>query len=238
MLYHQINPHPLLKDLIRCYWIMDGSCSRPVEHKVIADYCMDIIRDNTNGETIVAGSACGHYVLNYTGNVSIFGIRFYPGAFFNLFHIPASEFCGKVVPIADTDLNNTIPQNITSAYDADRFFLSHFAGVCLDTFSSELNAAGRSFTTEYSRKTVNRRMAERVGFTFGAYSQILSVHKSIKLMLNGRYEQAEIAQMSGFYDQSHFIRIFKKHTGASPLSFLKDIKSSPVRFIQYPMGMF
>ncbi len=44
--------------------------------------------------------------------------------------------------------------------------------------------------------------------------------------------------MSGYYDQSHFIKSFKSHTGLAPVAFYKEIKENPVRFLQYPLGLF
>jgi AraC-like DNA-binding protein len=235
MIYRQIKPHPQLKDLIRCYWTITGHTDALFEHRVISDYCMDIITDLKSGESIVAGPAYGHYDVTYCGDVSIFGIRFYPGAFFTLFGIPASEFYGLCIPLESAGINFS-PVNSPAA--TDKYLLKMVADRQIDQFSASLNSGALSFIREYSKKTVNRRMAERAGLTYGAYSQILGVHKSISLMLSGGYTQADIAVLSGFYDQSHFIHTFKRHTGSAPLTFINEIKSSPVRFIQYPLGMY
>ncbi|MGD9808619.1 MAG: DUF6597 domain-containing transcriptional factor [Deferribacterales bacterium] len=235
MIYRQIKPHPQLKDLIRCYWTITGHTDATFEHRVISDYCMDIITDLKSGESIVAGPAYGYYDVPYCGEVSIFGIRFYPGAFFTLFGIPASEFYGLCVPLNDLGIDFS-PVNSPAA--ADKYLLGMVADRHIDQFSASLNCGDSSFLCGYSKKTVNRRMSERTGLTYGAYSQILGLHKSISLMLSGGYKQADIAVLSGFYDQSHFIRTFKRHTGSPPLTFLNEIKSSPVRFIQYPLGMY
>jgi len=196
---------------------------------------MDIITDTNSGVTIIAGPAYGYYDVLYSGDISVFGIRFYPGAFYSLFGIPASEFYGNCVPIDDTGIN--FP-TIHNADEADKALLKMMARSSLDGFSAELNSGESSFLDEYSRKTVNRRMSERTGLTYGAYSQILGIHKGISLMLSGASSQADTAISSGFYDQPHFIRSFKKHTGMSPVKFMNELKSSPVRFIQYPLGMY
>ena len=59
--------------------------------------------------------------------------------------------------------------------------------------------------------------------SFGEYIRKLRVDKAIELLQSGKYTQAEIAYLTGFSDQSHFIRIFKKHTGMTPTVYKKVI---------------
>jgi AraC-like DNA-binding protein len=53
--------------------------------------------------------------------------------------------------------------------------------------------------------------------SFGEYIRKLRVDKAMDLLHSGKYSQSEIAYLTGFSDQSHFIRIFKKHAGMTPL---------------------
>lgn len=62
------------------------------------------------------------------------------------------------------------------------------------------------------------------GFSFGEYLRKLRVEKAIKLLENADYTLSEIAYLTGFSDQSHFTRIFKKHTGFSPGVYKKKRK--------------
>jgi AraC-like DNA-binding protein len=58
--------------------------------------------------------------------------------------------------------------------------------------------------------------------TFGDYIRKLRIEKAIHLLNNSDHSLAEIAYLTGFSDQSHFNRIFKKHTGNSPSLFRKN----------------
>lgn len=60
--------------------------------------------------------------------------------------------------------------------------------------------------------------------TFGEYIRKLRIEKATSLMNDSKYSLAEIAYLTGFSDQSHFTRIFKKHTGKSPAAYKKSIK--------------
>jgi AraC-like DNA-binding protein len=43
-----------------------------------------------------------------------------------------------------------------------------------------------------------------------------------------KYSLTEIAYLTGFSDQSHFTRIFKQHTGKSPLTYRKGLAKSKI----------
>jgi AraC-like DNA-binding protein len=58
--------------------------------------------------------------------------------------------------------------------------------------------------------------------SFGDYIRKLRIEKAIELMHNPKYTFSEIAYLTGFSDQSHFTRVFKKVTGKSPLSHRKS----------------
>jgi AraC-like DNA-binding protein len=57
--------------------------------------------------------------------------------------------------------------------------------------------------------------------SFGEYIRKQRIEKAKELMQSGKYTLTEIAYLTGFSDQSHFTRIFKKHTGKNPSAFRK-----------------
>lgn len=60
--------------------------------------------------------------------------------------------------------------------------------------------------------------------SFGAYIRKLRIEKAIEYLHESHYSLTKIAYLTGFSDQSHFTRIFKKHTGSSPSEYRKKIK--------------
>ena len=62
--------------------------------------------------------------------------------------------------------------------------------------------------------------------TFGNYIRKLRIEKAIDLLHSSPYALVEIAYLTGFSDQSHFTRIFKKVTGQNPSSYRKGIDKS------------
>lgn len=59
--------------------------------------------------------------------------------------------------------------------------------------------------------------------SFGDYIRKLRIEKAIALLKESNHSLAEIAYLTGFSDQSHFARIFKKTVGKSPLSYKKSL---------------
>lgn len=59
--------------------------------------------------------------------------------------------------------------------------------------------------------------------TFGDYIRKMRIDKAIALLNNPKYSLSDIAYLTGFSDQSHFTRIFKKHTGKGPAAYKKSL---------------
>ena len=58
--------------------------------------------------------------------------------------------------------------------------------------------------------------------SFGDYMRKMRIQKAIELMDTTDYSLTEIAYLTGFSDQSHFNRIFKKQTGQNPSAYKKN----------------
>ncbi len=59
--------------------------------------------------------------------------------------------------------------------------------------------------------------------SFGDYIRKLRIEKAIQLLNDPNHSLSEIAYLTGFSDQSHFTRIFKKVTGKNPSVHKKNI---------------
>ncbi|TLV02132.1 chromate resistance protein ChrB domain-containing protein [Dyadobacter luticola] len=60
--------------------------------------------------------------------------------------------------------------------------------------------------------------------SFGEYIRKLRIDKAIQLLESTNYSLTEIAYLTGFSDQSHFTRIFKKQIGKTPSEHRKSLK--------------
>jgi AraC-like DNA-binding protein len=60
--------------------------------------------------------------------------------------------------------------------------------------------------------------------SFGDYIRKHRIEKAIALMKSSSYSLTEISYLTGFSDQSHFTRIFKKHTGENPSVYRRKMQ--------------
>ncbi|WP_425423324.1 helix-turn-helix domain-containing protein [Spirosoma luteum] len=64
--------------------------------------------------------------------------------------------------------------------------------------------------------------------SFGDYIRKLRIDKAVHLLETTTYTLTEIAYLTGFSDQSHFTRIFKKQMGQNPSEYRKQERKSKV----------
>ena len=88
----------------------------------------------------------------------------------------------------------------------------------LKDISQELNVHPAYLSREFSKHFDN--------LSFGEYIRKQRIEKSIVLLNDPNYTLTEIAYLTGFSDQSHFTRIFKKHIGQSPSDYKKHLRKS------------
>jgi len=86
----------------------------------------------------------------------------------------------------------------------------------LKELSKDLNIHPAYLSREFSKYFDN--------LSFGDYIRKQRIEKAIDYLNNSAYSLTQIAYLTGFSDQSHFTRIFKKHTDKSPSEYRKDLK--------------
>lgn len=84
----------------------------------------------------------------------------------------------------------------------------------LQQVSDELEINPAYLSQEFSKYFEN--------LSFGEYIRKMRIEKAILLMETPTYSLTEIAYLTGFSDQSHFNRIFKKITGLNPSAYKKN----------------
>ncbi|WP_439698856.1 chromate resistance protein ChrB domain-containing protein [Mucilaginibacter sp. AW1-7] len=88
----------------------------------------------------------------------------------------------------------------------------------LQQVSEELKINPAYLSREFSRYFEN--------LSFGDYIRKMRIEKSINLMKTTDYSLTEIAYLTGFSDQSHFNRIFKKQMGMRASDYKKNVVKS------------
>ncbi|MNK73549.1 HTH-type transcriptional activator Btr [compost metagenome] len=86
----------------------------------------------------------------------------------------------------------------------------------LQQVSDELEINPTYLSREFSKYFDN--------LSFGDYIRKMRIEKAVVLIETTAYSLTEIAYLTGFSDQSHFNRIFKKQTGENPSFYRKRIQ--------------
>ncbi|HEY8968915.1 MAG TPA: chromate resistance protein ChrB domain-containing protein [Puia sp.] len=120
----------------------------------------------------------------------------------NVFHTYLKQKPGRKVPGWVQELKDTIQDHIDD-------------NLTLKELSKGLDINPSYLSREFSKYFED--------LSFGEYIRKLRIEKAKELMENSAYSLTEIAYLTGFSDQSHFTRIFKKHTGQSPSGFKKTL---------------
>lgn len=183
------------------------------------------------------------YEVRFQKKVEVMGIRFKPDGFYALFGIPAAEFnhCAadmeNVLGRAFRDYANRLREadSIQEQLKQTEDFLvkmlqkNHqalpylqFAAELIRNESSEISVDQLSQKVFISPRQLEREFKNVIGISPKTYIRIARLHQAQKLIRQRQFSNlAQLSYQCGYFDQSHFIRDFKKIAGVAPTAFLK-----------------
>jgi len=98
----------------------------------------------------------------------------------------------------------------------DPQWLGHARALIDEEWASDARLGTVAVRVGVSRYHLARKFRERFGCSVGEYVHRLRVTQARHLLLATDASLSEIAFTTGFADQSHFTRIFRRHIGTSP----------------------
>lgn len=180
--------------------------------------------------------------LLVNGNVDILGICFQPDGVYPFFKTPLSEFSNHILGVTDIGLTNFLEIN-------QRLKEASNTITRLDLLEEELLKSLREssktpenfhqiFLTASNGKPINLnefcrsnnlslRQLERlylkyIGLPASTYNTLRRFHGSMNQVLQTDHSKlSDVAYDYDYFDQTHFIREFKRFTGTSLKSFIK-----------------
>ncbi len=91
-------------------------------------------------------------------------------------------------------------------------------------YDEKITLEGAADKMYLSASYFSRLFKKEIGDTFNNYLNKIRVEESKKLLCNKEIKLSQIALMVGYEDQSYFTKVFKKHTGLSPLKYRDSVK--------------
>lgn len=217
----------------------------------IPDGCIDIICeiDNNRVYAYVHGTVLSTRIHHHKDNTVYFGMRFFPGVLPPIFKVSMKELVGAKLPLEDIIIDTEVAKRLNATTDVNEwfsiflnFYHNTLASYSLDKkFSSKdnlgsyvrdqiINSAGQislesiSFETQYSTRYLSSALNDKVGVCPKTFSKIIRFQNAVQLIDSDPHMNlTQIANVNGYYDQSHFIKDFSKFMGMSPKKYQKTI---------------
>lgn len=209
----------------------------------------------TQSKKLLAGQISNHFMLENTGGSGMFGIKFKPYALSRLFGIDMSQFTDKVVDL-DTVLAEEFSSLGASLLDDHSFeekvrmsnqFFSDLNlppdeqdKAVLEIVEKIIKENGLISVSELSNslniheRKLGRIFNRYVGVSPKFYSRIIRFSYIFSVVQEKKMSWGEIAQMTGFFDQSHFIKNFREFTGEEPSKYIFEDKNMANFFMKRP----
>lgn len=231
-----------LENYCMCIWTMKSNkrLDKTISNNILPDACIDIVVDFTNKTVCFAGFSKETKDFQLTKNIDYMGVRLKPGIFYLLFDIDANKIMDNEIPFSNIEKEMTIDEmlNIKSTHERIDYLKNYLLQKTKDTKETLFlevieklykNPKKESVTDIAKKFGYNERHLYRIfkthyGVTPKVILNILRLHLCLTLMLERNRTLIEIANLCGFYDQSHFIKEIKKYTGISPLKIIEDYK--------------
>ena len=202
-------------------------------------------RDGLAAETVVVtGVPARRFEINVRGEGTVFGIKFRPGGFTAMFGIPANALRDLTLPA-----NRLIPQRVnqTLAGLEPTLELSnwtarvdHILATALPPHDPDYELFLKVIKSMLTDRTllsvsqiehrvgIGRRKLQRMFSHYGGVSPkwVLSRYRmhDVVTALDDGYDGslADLAVSFGWYDQSHFVRDFRRYLGVTPGQYTHD----------------
>jgi AraC-like DNA-binding protein len=107
----------------------------------------------------------------------------------------------------------------------------------MDIHGSETEASLEALieNSGLSRRSFERRFKECTSYSPATYLRILRFQRTYRMLENGSaHSLTDIAHASGYFDQSHFIRDFKRFSGLNPRSYFVRSPARVDNFLRLP----
>lgn len=201
---------------------------------------------NSSPDFLLIGLYSIPYEVNFKGAVNVFGIRFKPEGFHQLFGIPASEFVENYADIESLSMHkfrdhcrtlrekNDLKELISLT---EKFFRNNLNGSKINLYylnlAAELIRKSNGLMTVdelaskvfISKRQLEREFKQKIGMSPKSYMRLARLNKVNRIIKEGkRVELSDLAYICGYSDQAHFIRDFKEFTGESPKVFINDLE--------------
>ena len=165
------------------------------------------------------------------------GVTLQPWTTKSLFNLPSSELTGQLVDLQaiDSVLSDQLEAIVSDQLShselensLNELLSAKCEGMELDKRTTDLVGISQldenSYRSEWEQtsRSFQIRFKELFGITWSQLRNKKRFMKSINYLNEKSVSQMDVAHLSGYYDQAHFIRHFNQFTGMTPSKYLKS----------------
>lgn len=231
-----------IENYCMCIWEMRSRriSDKTISNNILPDACIDLVIDFYNNSICFAGFSKETVNFQLYKQIHYMGIRLKPSVFYSLFNIESDKIMDNQIPFNDIEKNIKLDKilDLRSTNERIEYLKNYllqktkdkkemlFIEIVEELYKNpkEQNVTDIAKKFGYTPRHLNRLFKTNYGVTPKVLLNILRLHLCLTLILEKNINLIAIANLCGFYDQSHFIREIKKYTGISPLKIIEDYK--------------
>lgn len=231
-----------LEDYCMCIWTMKSRkiLDKAISNNILPDACIDIVIDFEKKTVCFAGFSKETKDFQLDKKIDYMGVRLKPGIFYLLFNIETDKIMDNQIPFSEIEKEISIDRILDLENTKKRieylkkYLLQKAKGkkqmLFIETVEELYNNPKEKNVTDiakkfgYNKRHIYRLFKTNYGVAPKVLLNILRLHLCLNLILEKNINLMDIANLCGFYDQSHFIKEIKKYTGISPLKIIEDYK--------------
>lgn len=231
-----------LENYCMCMWTMKSKkiLNKTISNNILPDACIDIVIDFTNRAICFAGFSKETEAFQLNKNIDYMGVRLKPSIFYLLFRIEADKIMDKEIPFCDIEKETNLSKilKLKSTNERIEYIKNYllqktkekvempFITIVEEIYNNpkDQNVINIAKKLGYNERHLYRVFKVNFGVSPKVLLNILRLHLCLTLILEKNMKLVDIANLCGFYDQSHLIREIKRYTGISPLKIIENYK--------------
>ncbi|MBM7095412.1 AraC family transcriptional regulator [Bacillus sp. H-16] len=250
------QPHPALAPWVESYWSVDlDQGNKQKQETILPNGKVEMIfalKGNYNvtnrktrqvKEAWLSGIHHEPLKIEYVGQSSLIGVRFYPQGLFPFFNLPIHETVNAVENLSDYwgTFYEQLYEQIASARNNDEIFTlldtflllklneqktkSHVVLTALiDKIRGEplLSLKDLALLMGFSQRHVSRICKDHAGVSPKVLAQIYRFERACSHLYthsDSSMDVSTVIERLGYYDQSHFNKEFKRFSGMTPKEY-------------------
>lgn len=227
-------------EYVNKYYEIEQSNSS-LKFNTIPDACVDLQFAFLEGKAVIC--ACGSFLSSACSPSSeyqwCFGVKFNPGKYPQLVSEHMDHLIEGHVIMEEYDWLKKIGERITKAgsfedririfeecfpFESQFSWMSSMVVKAMEMIEQShgcINISGIAEELQYNQRYMDRVFRRETGLSMKKFATIIQIQTAIRYLQEERID--EVYEKLGYYDQSYFIKKFRKYTSMTPREYCKKI---------------